>query len=66
VVVDAKYGSAWGGWCSNEVHRLFGRSYGRISGAVWGISIVILDLRSVIVLILDSCMICCVGIRLLR
>jgi hypothetical protein len=26
VVVDSKYGSSWGGWCSNEVHGSYGVS----------------------------------------
>jgi hypothetical protein len=24
VIVDTKYGSSWGGWCSNEVHGSYG------------------------------------------
>lgn len=24
MVVESKYGSAWSGWCSNEVLRLYG------------------------------------------
>jgi len=24
VIVDSKYGSSWGGWCSNEVHGSYG------------------------------------------
>ncbi len=26
VVMDTKYDSSWGGWCSNEVHGLYGVS----------------------------------------
>ena len=60
--MDAKYCSAWCGWCSKVVYGSYGWSHGRISGGVGGSSLVILDLRFVKALILDSNMMC-LGIR---
>lgn len=36
VVVDSKYGSAWGEWCSNEVHGLYGVGIWKNIRRGWG------------------------------
>jgi hypothetical protein len=36
VVVDSKYGSAWGGWCSNEVHGSYGVGLWKNIRRGWG------------------------------
>jgi hypothetical protein len=63
MVVDSKYGSAWSGWCSNEVLRLYGVGpWKNITRA--GVSfLVILDLRLMMTLKLDLGMMCEAGIR---
>lgn len=55
--------AAWVGWCSNEVHGAYGVGLGRISGGFGGSFTVTLDLMLVMVLELNSGMMCGVGIR---
>lgn len=45
VVVDSKHCSAWCGWCSNEVHEMYGVGLLKNIRRNWGSSLVILDLR---------------------
>jgi hypothetical protein len=63
VVVDSKYGSAWGGWCSNEVHGSYGVGLWKNIRRGWRSFLVILDLRWVTAPKLDSGMTCGVGIK---
>jgi len=53
-VVYSKYCSAWGEWCSNEVHGLYGVRLWKNIKRVGGSFLVILDLRWVTAQKLDS------------
>lgn len=61
--LDTKYGSMWGGWCSNVVHENKGWGYGRILRRAGRSFFVILDLRSVMTLKLDFGMTCSMKIK---
>jgi hypothetical protein len=60
-VVDSKFGSSWGKWCSNEHFGRMGWGYGRILGGVEGCFQVIADLRWEVAQRLVSGMACAVG-----
>jgi hypothetical protein len=66
VIVDAKYGSLWDGWYSNEVHGSYGVSLRKNIRSGWRSFLVIPDLRWVMALKLYSSMTSSVGIRSLR
>jgi hypothetical protein len=50
VVVDVKYGSAWGGWCSNEVHGSYRVGLWKDIKKGWENSLVVLDLKLMMVI----------------